>query len=212
MQVKVQTVLEGKVPTQAYKGDVAHDTYIREDVVVVGGSLSATKIPLGIKTSFDDSKYAMLLSPRGSFSKLPITQANTIGIVEGNYRGEYLGLVRANLLGGGLSDKLLSLDKNGDTVTVDIKAVPVDALKKAKELFLKDNKHMVELLNGRDLPSDVLENLFVTKVPLGTVYLPKGVRLFQAWAVEKQDIEWEEVNTLEESNRGTSAVGQSGMR
>lgn len=212
MQVKVQTVLEGKLPTQAHKGDVAYDTYIREDVVVVGGSLSATKIHLGIKTSFDDSKYAMLLSPRSSFSKLPITQANTIGIIEGNYRGEYLGLVRASLLGGGLSSKLLTLDENGDTVTVDIKSVPKEALKKAKELFLKDNVHMTSLLNGRDLPSDVLESLFVDQVPLGTVYLPKGIRLFQAWAVEKQDINWEEVDGLDDSNRGTSAVGQSGMR
>lgn len=214
MKLQYQLVDGGTKPTQGYEGDVAHDTYVRESTFVVGGSLSATKIPLGIKTAFDHDKYAVLVSPRGSFSKLPLALANSVGLVEGTYRGEYLALVRANLIASGLSEHVITLDDNGDLVAQKLdealNSIPdaVNAVEKAKALFLKDSEVMKTLV-GRDIPKDVLEKLFDGLVPTGTVLIKKDTRLVQIWAVPKQTIEL--VNTtLDSTVRGEGSVGSSG--
>ena len=214
MKMKYQLVDGATAPTQGYKGDVAFDTYVRETTIVVSGGLSQTKLPLGIKTEFDHDKYAVLVSPRGSFSKLPLTLANSVGLVEGTYRGEYLALVRGHLIASGVSSKFITLI-DGELASISIedalKTIPgtKEALEKAKAQFLKDSAIMNDIV-GRGIPQDVEEQLFVSIVPTGTIIIPKDTRLVQVWAVQKEKIEWIESTTLTDTVRGSGAVGSSG--
>lgn len=214
MEMKYQLVDGATAPTQGYEGDVAFDTYVRETTVVVSGGLSQTKLPLGIKTEFDHDKYAVLVSPRGSFSKLPLTLANSVGLVEGTYRGEYLALVRGHLIASGVSSKFITLI-DGDLASISIKdalkTIPgtKEALGRAKAQFLKDSTIMNDIV-GRGIPKDVEEELFVSIVPTGTIIIPKDTRLVQVWAVQKEKIEWIESTLLTHTVRGSGAVGSSG--
>ena len=216
MNLEVKLVKDGVMPTQGYKGDVAHDTYVRESRFIVGGSLSSTKLPLGISTSFDHEKYAVLVSPRGSFSKLPLALANSVGLVEGTYRGEYLALVRAHLIASGTTSKVLTLNADGDVIAEDLKealeSIPdaKEAVAVARAQFLKDTPIMDQLV-GREIPADIIEILFEDLVPTGTVLIKKNTRLVQVWAVPKETIDLVPTETLSESERGTGAVGSSGL-
>lgn len=201
-------------PTQGYEGDVAHDTYVRKTTVVTPGSLSQTKLPLGFKTEFDHDKYAVLVSPRGSFSKLPLTLANSVGLVEGTYRGEYMALVRGHMIAGGLSSKLLTL-VDGELATISIEEAletvegTKEALAEAKKQFIKDMPIMDDLI-GRGIPDEFLEEAFVSQVPTGTILIPQGTRLVQVWAVPKEKVEWIDSEDLSSTERGEGAVGSSG--
>lgn len=214
MEMKYQLVDGATAPTQGYEGDVAFDTYVRETTVIVSGGLSQTKLPLGIKTEFDHDKYAVLVSPRGSFSKLPLTLANSVGLVEGTYRGEYLALVRGHLIASGVSSKFITLI-DGELASISIedalKTIPgtKEALGKAKAQFLKDSTIMNDII-GRGIPKDVEEELFVSIIPTGTIIIPKDTRLVQVWAVQKEKIEWIESTLLTHTVRGSGAVGSSG--
>lgn len=207
MQVKFQ----GQQPTKGRKKDVAYDTYTREDILVTSGTVGSVKIPLGFKTEFDAESYGMVLAPRGSFSKLPLSMTNSIGIIEGEYQGEWLALVRAPILGSGLSTKAITLGNDGELTTVNVSEIPSQVLETAKKSFLKDMAIMNKLL-GSTIPEDILKNsLFKTHVPTGSVFIKKGSRLFQTFAIDKKEIEWEPVHTFSDSERGEGNLGSSGV-
>lgn len=203
---------QGQQPTKGRSLDVAYDTYTREDVLVTAGGISSTKIPLGFKTEFDAENFGMFLAPRGSFSKLPLAQTNSVGIIEGTYRGEWLAVVRAPILGSGLSTKAITLSDEGKLTTIDVADIPTEALEKASEVFRKDITVMDEL-TGSSIPKDILDNaLFKTHVPTGSVFIPKGSRLFQTFAIRKEELEWVEKVTLSDSERGEGNLGSSGTK
>ena len=70
-----------------YSGDAGLDLYIIEDVKI---NPNETKlIKLGISCEPVDGK-AYYLMPRSSISKTPLRMSNSIGLIDGGYRGEIM--------------------------------------------------------------------------------------------------------------------------
>ena len=73
-----------------HSGDAGLDLFIVEDQVIPGKSTQP--IPLQIACENLDNK-AYYLFPRSSISKTPLRLANSIGLIDGGYRGELIGMV-----------------------------------------------------------------------------------------------------------------------
>ena len=70
-----------------HQGDAGLDLYVLEDMTFLPGDTK--KIKLGIQCEPDDGK-AYYLFPRSSISKTPLRMANSIGLIDGGYRGEIM--------------------------------------------------------------------------------------------------------------------------
>ena len=70
-----------------HDGDAGLDLYILEDIVFL--SRETKKIKLGISCEPKDGK-AFYLFPRSSISKTPLRLSNSIGLIDGGYRGEIM--------------------------------------------------------------------------------------------------------------------------
>jgi dUTP pyrophosphatase len=91
LNVNVEIVEGGKFPTLGTKGSGAVDLYARLDD---GGAITLlpgqTKmIPLGIKTEIPEG-YVGLLFARSGLAKDGIAPANKVGVVDSDYRGEWM--------------------------------------------------------------------------------------------------------------------------
>ena len=73
-----------------HAGDAGLDLFVVEDQVIPGHS--TTPIHLQIACENLDNK-AYYLFPRSSISKTPLRLANSIGLIDGGYRGELVGMV-----------------------------------------------------------------------------------------------------------------------
>tara|TARA_B100001250_G_C19234417_1_gene543706 strand:- start:32 stop:469 length:438 start_codon:yes stop_codon:yes gene_type:complete len=92
MELKIKTL--NKEAYQLYQshghfhdGDAGLDLYILEDISFMPGETKLIK--LGISCEPKDEKAYFLL-PRSSISKTPIRLANSIGLIDGGYRGEIM--------------------------------------------------------------------------------------------------------------------------
>ena len=65
------------------------DLYVLEDIYFESGETKAIK--LGISCEPEDGKAYYLL-PRSSISKTPLRMANSIGLIDGGYRGEIMAV------------------------------------------------------------------------------------------------------------------------
>ena len=72
-----------------HKGDAGLDLYILNDDVFKPGETK--KIKLGISCENQDGK-GYFLFPRSSISKTPLRMANSIGLIDGGYRGEIMAV------------------------------------------------------------------------------------------------------------------------
>lgn len=70
-------------------GDAGLDLYALQDQVIKAGETS--KIKLGISCETKDKK-GYFLFPRSSISKTPLRMANSIGLIDGGYRGEIMAV------------------------------------------------------------------------------------------------------------------------
>ena len=70
-----------------HDGDAGLDLYVLEDQVFVPGETKLIK--LGVSCEPEDGK-AYFLMPRSSISKTPLRLANSIGLIDGGYRGEIM--------------------------------------------------------------------------------------------------------------------------
>lgn len=122
-----------------HAGDAGLDLFITEQVTVKAGETMA--LHLGIACEPVDGK-AYFLMPRSSVSKTPLRQANSVGLIDGGYRGEIIAVV----------DNIKGID-----CTVDA-----------------------------------------------------GDRLFQIVAIDGSPIDFELVETLSETSRGTGGFGSTG--
>ena len=123
-----------------HDGDAGLDLYILEDIHFESGETKAIK--LGISCEPEDGT-AYYLFPRSSISKTPLRMANSIGLIDGGYRGEIMA------------------------VCDNIKSEPYTA--------------------------------------------KKGQRLFQLVATDSSPIQYELVEELEMTTRGTGGFGSTGM-
>ena len=122
-----------------HDGDAGLDLYVLEDISFQPGETKAIK--LGISCSPKDGK-AYYLFPRSSISKTPLRMSNSIGLIDGGYRGEIMAMC--------------------------------------------DN---------------IKSNAYTVK---------KGHRLFQLVATDSSPIQFELVNNLDVTTRGTDGFGSTG--
>lgn len=73
-----------------HDGDAGLDLYVLEDLTVEPGETKAIKF--GISCQPADGR-AYFLIPRSSISKTPLRMANSIGLIDGGYRGEVMAMV-----------------------------------------------------------------------------------------------------------------------
>ena len=72
-----------------HDGDAGLDLYVLEDIHFDPGETKAIK--LGISCEPEDG-IAYYLFPRSSISKTPLRMANSIGLIDGGYRGEIMAV------------------------------------------------------------------------------------------------------------------------
>ena len=85
IEVKIKLVEGGIMPTKGSKGAAAYDLYAREDMYV--GSEPCI-IPLGFNMEIPEGYHAEIY-PRSSIGlKTYLRMANSVGIIDSDYRGE----------------------------------------------------------------------------------------------------------------------------
>ena len=72
-----------------HEGDAGLDLYVLENIHFEAGETKAIK--LGISCEPEDGT-AYYLFPRSSISKTPLRMANSIGLIDGGYRGEIIAV------------------------------------------------------------------------------------------------------------------------
>ena len=72
-----------------HTGDAGLDLYVLEDIHFKSGETKTIK--MGISCEPEDGKAYYLL-PRSSISKTPLRMANSIGLIDGGYRGEIMAV------------------------------------------------------------------------------------------------------------------------
>ena len=72
-----------------HKGDAGLDLYVIENQTFLPGETG--KIKLGISCESEDGS-AYFLFPRSSISKTPLRMSNSIGLIDGGYRGEIMAV------------------------------------------------------------------------------------------------------------------------
>ena len=70
-----------------HKGDAGLDLYVLENIEFAAGETKLIK--LGISCEPEDG-VAYFLMPRSSISKTPLRMSNSIGLIDGGYRGEIM--------------------------------------------------------------------------------------------------------------------------
>jgi dUTP pyrophosphatase len=73
-----------------HEGDAGLDLYVLEEMTIEPGDTQA--IRFGISCAPEDGR-AYFLIPRSSISKTPLRMANSIGLIDGGYRGELMAMV-----------------------------------------------------------------------------------------------------------------------
>ena len=82
MDIKVQVLENGKLPSKAHKTDAGFDLYATEDLIIEPGMI--TKHPLNIKMELPAGTYAQITSKSGLGSKGFLVYA---GIIDEGYSG-----------------------------------------------------------------------------------------------------------------------------
>ncbi|MBC8478999.1 MAG: dUTP diphosphatase [FCB group bacterium] len=72
-----------------HEGDAGLDLYVLDDINFEPGETKAIK--MGISCEPENGR-AYYLFPRSSISKTPIRMANSIGLIDGGYRGEIMAM------------------------------------------------------------------------------------------------------------------------
>lgn len=73
-----------------HDGDAGIDLFVTKDQTIEASE--TTRIHLGIACETVDNK-PYLLMPRSSIAKTPLRQCNSIGLIDGGYRGEIMAAV-----------------------------------------------------------------------------------------------------------------------
>lgn len=208
------TKSEGAIaPKRGREADVAHDLFTDKDAVIVPGRLGATVVTTGIRTAFDPNLYGLFINPRGGMMKYPLTLGNTQGVVEGEYRGD-VGLPLKNTFSLQLGEytnttRVLVITEDGNLVGKPVKEVR-ESYPEFDKLY---EEQLTKLGNELDL---IYDNIFTgvteTHVVAGTIFIPKGTRLCQAFLLPRYATNFVEVDELDETERGEGAYGSSGVK
>lgn len=195
----------GTLPSQGHDLDVGMDLYTTEDALVIPGMIGSTMIGLGIKTQFNAYQLGMLITPRSVMAKLPLMMGNTAGVIEGTFTGEIMLPLRSTFMGSSkvVPHAIVYDTEEKVTKQLAVKEINKDILDKAYRKYVKD----VTILGYDKLPE---ENLFLEGLPMGTVFIPKGTRLVQAYLIPRYKIKLNPVEQLKDTPRGAGGFGSTG--
>lgn len=73
-----------------HAGDAGLDLFIMKDQTIKAGETTPLKLQISCETASGQPYYLM---PRSSISKTPLRMSNSIGLIDGGYRGEIIGMV-----------------------------------------------------------------------------------------------------------------------
>lgn len=90
IDVKIELVEDGIMPEMQTKGAACFDCYARTDVAVKANA--PVIIPLGFKLQIPDGYHAKLFLRSSMGVKSSLRIANSVGIIDSDYRGE-VGLI-----------------------------------------------------------------------------------------------------------------------
>lgn len=205
MKIKFVKLLENAVvPTKAHPTDAGFDLtatsrHFDEYGAVVYGTGIAVEIPVG---------YVGLVFPRSSVSKLDLSMANAVGVIDAGYRGEITVKFKPALLyvdnnnagrdtcGKNANDHIGTVQTDPDTQSVS--AHGLDSLFFGDEPFNK---------TGRAQISDAHRILQTLNFRIYN----EGERCAQIIIMPIPEIEFEEVETLDDGERGTNGYGSTGL-
>lgn len=91
MQIKIQKLYDDvKTPTKAHETDACFDiyAYISEPIYIAAGTTKS--IRTGFKTEIPQGYYAAVYARSGLGIKHGIRLANDVGIIDSDYRGEWV--------------------------------------------------------------------------------------------------------------------------
>jgi dUTP pyrophosphatase len=91
VDVSIQTVNGGRVPTYAHDGDAGADAYANDVMTINPGE--TVKVPLGIKIAVPQGFEVQVRPKSGLAANFGLTILNTPGTIDSNYRGEIIALV-----------------------------------------------------------------------------------------------------------------------
>lgn len=192
LRVKIKKLVpEAVIPTYAKDGDMGMDVtatsveYDRELDCFIYHTGLAFELPKG---------YGMLIFPRSSNRKTNCYMANHVGILDSGYRGELLLCFKykdsvLSILSSFRSDKFIERIAN-NLETKDVKRLAMALIKTSNDIINDD----LELNN-------FMGNFAPYKV---------GDRIGQIVIVPYPTVEFEETDTLSESERGTGGHGSTG--
>ncbi len=72
-----------------HDGDAGLDLYILEDITYVPGETKPIKLGISCEAENQNAYY---LFPRSSIAKTPLRMSNSIGLIDGGYRGEIMAM------------------------------------------------------------------------------------------------------------------------
>lgn len=209
-------------PKRGRENDFAFDLYVSEDAAIMPDRIAATIVKTNLQTAFDPTKYGLLINLRSGIYKYPIMLTNSTGIIEGDYRGT-IGFPLRNTGRYGFSpqsQRVLTIDGNGKLVSLDIDEfykVGKQSMKDAVEAELVRYIDDIGTIYGKKWKDSFAESIRMNDhdgkqvLPSGTLIIPKGMRIGQAYLVERTDPIWEEVESLSETDRGEGGYGSSGV-
>ena len=192
LKVKIKKLVpEAVIPAYAKDGDMGMDVtatsveYDKKLDCFVYHTGLAFELPKG---------YGMLIFPRSSNRKTNCYMANHVGILDSGYRGELLLCFKykesvSSILSSFRSDKFIDRIANNIDI-IDIKALSVALIKTTNDIVNDD----VELTN-------FMMNFAPYKA---------GDRIGQIVIIPYPTIEFEETDTLSESERGADGHGSTG--
>lgn len=73
-----------------HAGDAGLDLFVMDSMTIPAGDTVPIKLQISCETSSGQPYY---LIPRSSISKTPLRMANSIGLIDGGYRGEIIAMV-----------------------------------------------------------------------------------------------------------------------
>ncbi len=104
-----------------HSGDAGLDLFIMENITIPAGATVPLKLQISCETATGQPYY---LIPRSSISKTPLRMSNSIGLIDGGYRGEIIAMVDNiksedySVTGGDRLFQLVAMD--GSSITFEL--------------------------------------------------------------------------------------------
>lgn len=181
---------------QNYDSDSGFDLYFPEDFIIKIGETKLIDLQIQIEMIENEKNIGSLLCPRSSISKTPLILANSIGIIDADYRGNLKVAIKYIPD----SDDLYELHKYHKFLDIQNKTnnqnITIEDYFKNKGLSEKDIKKKIE-------------NLMNFKIP--SFKIKKGTRLFQICKFDGKSFNIKIVNELSQTVRNNSGFGSTGV-